>query len=175
MHALARRAASPYEGVRTALAARPRSAPAWRARQLEVGRGLANLRSAWRARAPRPRSTGRSGRIAAGIGRARRLADVKRIREAHGGTINDVVLAAITGGFRELLLAAVRRSRAGSMRTLVPVSVRAEHERGTYDNKVSAMFAELPVAIEDPVTRLESITSRCRSSSTRARRSRPNG
>jgi diacylglycerol O-acyltransferase / wax synthase len=43
------------------------------------------------------------------------------------------------------------------IRTLVPVSVRAEHERGTYNNKVSAMFAELPVEIDDPVARLDSI------------------
>src|SRR2546421_15912 len=43
------------------------------------------------------------------------------------------------------------------LRTLVPVSVRAEQERGTYNNKVSAMFAELPVSLEDPVARLNSI------------------
>jgi hypothetical protein len=39
----------------------------------------------------------------------------------------------------------------------VPVSVRAADERGTYDNRVSAMFAELPIEIEDPVGRLESL------------------
>jgi diacylglycerol O-acyltransferase len=43
------------------------------------------------------------------------------------------------------------------IRTLVPVSVRAEAERGTYNNKVSAMFAELPVELEDPVERLDSL------------------
>ena len=43
------------------------------------------------------------------------------------------------------------------IRTLVPVSVRADSERGTYNNKVSAMFAELPVALEDPIQRLQSI------------------
>ena len=42
-------------------------------------------------------------------------------------------------------------------RTLVPVSVRRPGERGTYNNRVSAMFAELPVGIEDPVQRLESV------------------
>ncbi len=44
-----------------------------------------------------------------------------------------------------------------SLRTLVPVSVRAEHEHGVYNNKVSAMFAELPVGIEDPLERLASV------------------
>jgi WS/DGAT/MGAT family acyltransferase len=87
-----------------------------------------------------------------------RLADVKRVREAHGGTVNDVVLAAITGGFRELLIARGEPVEGREIRTLVPVSVRAQHERGTYNNKVSAMFAELPVAIDDPVYRLHSIS-----------------
>jgi WS/DGAT/MGAT family acyltransferase len=81
---------------------------------------------------------------------------VQAVRGAFGGTVNDVVLAAITSGFRELL-----RSRGESvdrvLRTLVPVSVRREGERGTYNNRVSAMFAELPVGVEDPVVRLEAI------------------
>ncbi|MEE9278841.1 MAG: wax ester/triacylglycerol synthase family O-acyltransferase [Myxococcota bacterium] len=85
------------------------------------------------------------------------LEDVKRIRRAHGGTVNDVVLSLVTRGFRDLL-----RSRGESLtqrvvRTLVPVSVRGEDEHGTYNNRVSAMFAELPVGIADPIERLESI------------------
>jgi diacylglycerol O-acyltransferase / wax synthase len=85
-----------------------------------------------------------------------RLSDVQLVRRAFGGTVNDVVLAAITEGFRELL------SSRGEpvdrvLRTLVPVSVRRPGERGTYNNRVSAMFAELPIGIEDPVARLDSI------------------
>ncbi|HAM02579.1 MAG TPA: wax ester/triacylglycerol synthase family O-acyltransferase [Acidimicrobiaceae bacterium] len=90
--------------------------------------------------------------------------DVKRVRKALGGTFNDVVLSAITRGFRDLLL-----SRGESVdrvvRTLVPVSVRVRADTGlavgdgTYANKVSAMFAELPVAIEDAEERLHAITS----------------
>ncbi len=85
-----------------------------------------------------------------------RLSEVKEIRRALGGTVNDVVLAAITHGFRELL-ASRGESVDRVLRTLVPVSVRKPGERGTYNNRVSAMFAELPVGIEDPVERLESI------------------
>jgi diacylglycerol O-acyltransferase / wax synthase len=85
-----------------------------------------------------------------------RLSDVQRIRRGLGGTVNDVVLAAITGGFRELL-----ESRGEPvdrvLRTLVPVSVRRAGERGSYNNRVSAIFAELPIAISDPAQRLESI------------------
>ena len=89
--------------------------------------------------------------------------DIKLVRKGLGGTFNDVVLAAITNGFRELLL-----SRGEDVervvRTLVPVSVRPRNDSGmavgdgTFENKVSAMFAELPVSIEDPVERLHAIT-----------------
>ena len=85
------------------------------------------------------------------------LADVKEIRKAHGGTVNDVVLAAITNGFRQLLLS--RGEHVDRIvRTLVPVSVRGEGEKGVYNNRVSMMLADLPVGIEDPVERLAAIT-----------------
>jgi WS/DGAT/MGAT family acyltransferase len=84
------------------------------------------------------------------------LSDVKTVRESLGGTVNDVVLACIAGGFRRLLI-----SRGESVdrvvRTLVPVSVRSPGERGVYNNRVSAIFAELPVAIDNPVDRLQAI------------------
>jgi WS/DGAT/MGAT family acyltransferase len=154
-HAIAQRAASPYEGIRTVLASV--RGPRRVAREaLAVGRGLANLRQV--------ADVGPTTSLNGPIGPHRRwdwararLADVKQIRAAHGGTVNDVVLAAITGGFRDLLLSRGEQVEGRKIRTLVPVSVRAEHERGTYDNKVSAMFAELPVMIEDPVQRLHAI------------------
>jgi WS/DGAT/MGAT family acyltransferase len=153
--ALAERASSPYEIVRSALSAvrGPRRA----AREaVQVGRGLANLRQV--------AGPGQSTSLNGPIGPHRRwdwarsrLSDVKQIRKAHGGTVNDVVLSAITGGFRDLLLARDEPVEDRVVRTLVPVSVRAEHEQGAYNNKVSAMFAELPIEISDPVTRLHSI------------------
>lgn len=85
-----------------------------------------------------------------------RLSDVQAVRGALGGTVNDVVLAAITGGFRDLL-SARGESVDRVLRTLVPVSVRRPGERGSYNNRVSAMFAELPVGIDDPDLRLDSI------------------
>jgi diacylglycerol O-acyltransferase / wax synthase len=89
--------------------------------------------------------------------------DIRAVRKERGGTFNDVVLACITNGFRELLLAR-NEDVERVVRTLVPVSVRARDESGkavgdgTYENKVSAMFAELPVEIEDPAVRLAAIT-----------------
>src|SRR5208282_4219390 len=86
------------------------------------------------------------------------LTDVKRIRRAFGGTVNDVVLTAITNGFRELLLARGEEPGAEEVvRTMVPVSVRHQNERGTYNNRASAVFASLPVGLSDPVERLQSI------------------
>ena len=85
-----------------------------------------------------------------------RLSDVKRVRDAFGGTVNDVVLTAIAGGFRELLASRGERTDR-AVRSLVPVSVRSPEEHGEYNNRVSAMFAELPVGIEDPVERLAAV------------------
>jgi WS/DGAT/MGAT family acyltransferase len=89
--------------------------------------------------------------------------DIKRVRKELGGTFNDVVLASITNGFRELLLSR-DESVDRVVRTLVPVSVRPRDASGkavgdgTFENKVSAMFAELPVGIEDPGLRIHVIT-----------------
>jgi WS/DGAT/MGAT family acyltransferase len=93
------------------------------------------------------------------------LADIKRIRGAHGGTVNDVVLALITRGFRDLLSSRGEVTEGRVIRTLVPVSVRARpgpgpaQGDGTMENKVSAMFANLPVGVADPVARLAAISA----------------
>jgi WS/DGAT/MGAT family acyltransferase len=87
-----------------------------------------------------------------------RLSDVKAIRNELGGTVNDVVLTLITNGFRELLDSRgedVLEDRV--VRTMVPVSVRRKGERGVYNNRVSAVFAGLPVGLSDPVRRLHAI------------------
>ena len=86
------------------------------------------------------------------------LTDVKTIRSAFGGTVNDVVLTLITNGFRRLLDSRSEDVAAGRVvRTMVPVSVRRRGERGVYNNRVSAVFAGLPVGLSDPLERLERI------------------
>jgi WS/DGAT/MGAT family acyltransferase len=101
------------------------------------------------------------------IGRQRRytssvvsLREVRAIRRAHGVTINDVALAAITGGFRALLLARGETPDPHAVRTLVPVSVRAPGEEGIPDNRVSLMLPFLPVDEPDPVARLHAVRER---------------
>lgn len=85
------------------------------------------------------------------------LADVRVVRRALGGTVNDVVLTAVTRGFRELLLARGERPDAHAVRTLVPVSVRHADAHGVLDNRVSAMIAELPVGVTDAGARLAAV------------------
>jgi WS/DGAT/MGAT family acyltransferase len=98
------------------------------------------------------------------IGRGRRytwarasLDDIKKIKRELGGTVNDVVLAAISGGFRELLFARGEQPGPHMVRSLVPVSVRAPGEESIYDNQVSAVLADLPVHIADPAARLAAV------------------
>jgi WS/DGAT/MGAT family acyltransferase len=84
--------------------------------------------------------------------------EFKAVRAALGGSINDVVLTAITRGFRDLLQArGALSSEKLVVRSMVPVSVRRPNERNTLDNRVSAVFVDLPVGEPDPVKRLEAI------------------
>ena len=85
------------------------------------------------------------------------LAELKAVRRALGGTVNDVALAAITAGYRDLLAKRGELHKVGEVRTMVPVSLRAEHERGEYHNRVSALFVPLPVTVSDARERYERV------------------
>jgi WS/DGAT/MGAT family acyltransferase len=100
------------------------------------------------------------------IGRHRRfesvrvpLDDVRRTKRALGGTVNDVVLAAVTGGLRRLLLSRGEPVEHLELRAFVPVSVRDDSERGAFGNRVAAMFVPLPVGVPDAVGQLREITA----------------
>jgi diacylglycerol O-acyltransferase len=84
--------------------------------------------------------------------------EFKAVRTAFGGTVNDVVLTSITGGFRDLLEARGELSSEKLVvRSMVPVSVRRPSQKGALDNQVSAVFVDLPVGLEDPVARLTAV------------------
>ncbi len=85
------------------------------------------------------------------------LDDIKTVRHAFGGTVNDVVLAAVTRGFRDLLLERGERVKNRTITTLIPVSMRSPDARQMLDNRVSAVYARLPVGIDDPIERLRAI------------------
>ena len=159
--AVADMARSPYEQLRAARSALrvPRNAAG---QVLAVGKGLTAMLGMVR---PTPASS-----LNGPIGPHRQWAwastaveDVRSVRRRHGGTFNDVVLACITSGFRELLLSR-GESADRVVRTMVPVSVRPRSDSGVavgdgeLANKVSAMFAELPVFEADPVARLRLIS-----------------
>lgn len=85
------------------------------------------------------------------------LDEIKTIKQEFGGTVNDVFLAAISGGFRALLLARNEQPEPNKVPSLVPVSVRAPGEMNVYQNRVSAVVAYLPVHVPDPVERLAAV------------------
>ena len=82
------------------------------------------------------------------------LQDLKTIKNALGGTVNDAVLTVVTGALRIFLQHRGRDVRGLELKAMVPVSIRADHERGALGNRVSAMAAPLPVYEPDPVQRL---------------------
>ena len=82
------------------------------------------------------------------------LGDVRTIRSAFGGTINDVVLAAVSGGYRDLLRSRGEDADAAEVRSMVPVSTRHDDGRGVVDNRVSTLLYQLPIGVADPVERL---------------------
>ncbi|GAA3795155.1 wax ester/triacylglycerol synthase family O-acyltransferase [Amycolatopsis tucumanensis] len=100
------------------------------------------------------------------IGPGRRFALVrgdlplaKRIGAAHGAKVNDVLMAAMSGGLRELLRARGEPVDALALRAYVPVSLHQEPRdrlRGNFDGM---MLVRLPVGVADPVRRLEMIAA----------------
>jgi diacylglycerol O-acyltransferase / wax synthase len=82
------------------------------------------------------------------------LGDLKRVKDAHGGTVNDVILSIVAGGLGKYLSARGHDTEGLELRAMVPVSVRADEEHGALGNRIAAMMAPLPVWCEDPVERL---------------------
>jgi WS/DGAT/MGAT family acyltransferase len=86
------------------------------------------------------------------------LAEVKAIRRALGGTVNDVMLAGVGGGLNRLFTTRGDDVEDLRLRVLCPVSVRSDDQRGALGNKISAIFVSLPVGPADPVDRLAEIS-----------------
>ncbi|MEA2314116.1 MAG: diacylglycerol O-acyltransferase / wax synthase, partial [Solirubrobacteraceae bacterium] len=92
------------------------------------------------------------------IGIRSSLEDFKTVKNAFGGTVNDVVLAVVAGALRTFLISRGRRTEGVEMRALVPVSVRADDERGGAGNRIVVMRGPLPVYIADPLNRLRFVS-----------------
>ena len=85
------------------------------------------------------------------------LTRFKALKDALGGTVNDVVLSVVTGALRSLMLRRGRDPAGLTLKAMVPVSVRAQDERGALGNRVSAVYAPLPLGSADPVDRFRAI------------------
>jgi diacylglycerol O-acyltransferase len=86
------------------------------------------------------------------------LVDLKRVKDAHGGTVNDVILAVVSGAIGRYRRARGHDTEGLELRALVPVSIREAEEHGALGNRISAIMAPLPVWCEDPVERLHVVT-----------------
>jgi WS/DGAT/MGAT family acyltransferase len=85
--------------------------------------------------------------------RSESLANIKRLKEATGGTVNDVVMAICAGALREYLLHHDALPDE-PLRAMVPVSVRTGMEEDPWTNRVSSIVAELPTNCDDPLERV---------------------
>jgi diacylglycerol O-acyltransferase len=86
------------------------------------------------------------------------LDHLKRVKNVFGGTVNDVVLAVVAGALRDWLRGRGIRTQGLELRAQVPVSIRGQDEHGQLGNRLAVMRAPLPVYIDDPVRRLETVT-----------------
>jgi WS/DGAT/MGAT family acyltransferase len=86
------------------------------------------------------------------------LAQFKAIKDALGGTLNDVVLASVSLALGRYLRAQGQDTEGLVLKAMVPVSVRADSQRGALGNQVAAMWAPLPVGVEDPLDCLRQIS-----------------
>ena len=83
-----------------------------------------------------------------------RLERFKCIKDALGGTVNDVVLTAVAGGLARFMQERGLDTTGMELRACVPVSVRTEATKSSMGNEITIMMAPLPVGIDDPLERL---------------------
>ena len=153
--ALTERLIDPREVVRSARAVLRRPRQALGALR-EAGEAVASLAGVGFAAPPSP--------LNAPIGSHRRFAWVRAdlgrlraIKAEHGGTVNDVVLAVVTGALGRHLRSRGHGTAGLELRALVPVSVRSSDQRGELGNRVAGLMAPLPVWCTDPLERLSLI------------------
>ena len=82
-----------------------------------------------------------------------RLEELKEIKNALGGTLNDVVLAAAAGGFRRLLSDRGEVIPEPGLRAMVPMNIRTAADHLSMGNRISSLFVHLPVAAADAAER----------------------
>ena len=87
------------------------------------------------------------------------VSDFKVIKNALGGTVNDVVLATVAGALHRFLKRRGEATQGLSLRAMVPVSTRDESQKMALGNRVTSIFVDLPVGPMDAASRLRAITA----------------
>ena len=125
----------------------------------EAAEGLGNI--AWKFANPPPPTP-----LNVPIGPHRRvqwirmpLTDLKDIKNALGGTVNDVFLAVVSGALAHTLRRRGVRTEGLELRGIVPVSIRADEQRGALGNRITAMLGPLPVYARDAMERLRIVSA----------------
>ncbi len=88
------------------------------------------------------------------------LERIKQIGSATDATVNDVLVASVTGGLRRYMIEAVGETPARDMRATVPVNLRPAGAPLTLGNKFSMVFLTLPITVPDPLGRLREVKKR---------------
>ena len=91
------------------------------------------------------------------------LSDLKLVKNALGGTVNDVVLAIAAGGLRRMLLDRGEEPPGHGLRAMVPVNVRSAAGQLELGNKITSLFVHLPVAEPDALRRYALATANAES------------
>lgn len=92
------------------------------------------------------------------------FADIKTVRAAFGGTVNDVVLTIVLDGFHDLLEGRGASTKGKYLRLMNPVALRDRDAEGrpvgdgTMETKASALMPRLPLDVDDPVARLKLVS-----------------
>ncbi len=85
------------------------------------------------------------------------LGDIKTVKNRLGGTVNDIVLATVSGALRTFLEGRRVNVDVLDLRASIPVSIRTDDQRGTLGNQIALWITELPVAERDPRRRLDKV------------------
>jgi diacylglycerol O-acyltransferase len=87
------------------------------------------------------------------------LASLKAVKDSLGGTLNDTVLASVSLALGRYLRRRGHDTDGLVLKAMVPVSVRTKSQRGALGNQVAAMWAPLPVGVENPAECLHQIAA----------------
>lgn len=129
----------------------------WFDRAKEIGKGIGQVTRVPFEAAPKTSLAKQKGGYRRFDVASADLAAFKAIKNEHDTTVNDVVLAVVSGGLRKFLIERGDDVEDLVMKAAVPVSTRDESDEMSMGNKVSAMFAELPVGVADPFERLRRV------------------